>query len=668
MGNNEMILKKIFTGLFIIFLGILSGCSGSGGSGTEDYRPQTEYGTGVTGEEPGGSINYPEGYVPPVVTITTPLSGKVIGFDQQSLVVTGTVSNGDQMIVSLLINGSDAHISSDNSFSIEIPLPADSSPFVAIEASAIDAKGYAGRDRIAVLRGTSIASGTKSSNAVGAIFGKSALALPTEFTAVISDLLKEAVGKKEFETDYIKVEVTDPFKAVLYLKLTGVNVRSDYNVSINKLYPEKPEDEVTDTAMLFADMDLKGVEISADIKFASIGDINLPSNLADTKVVLELNSLAAGLSLRMGVKDVTGLGVDISSLNINLKELEADIPSMIILTKFLNGLGISHDTYYMKLPVKGWLAGVVSNALNAVVNKNKNKHLSLIIYIPPVTVDVDSILPEKGKNELVDSILGIRNLSIDAELEKFTGTSSSIGFMAGLGGKSNPIKDNGVISLPPVITLSEALGKVQNYDLALAISADSINGVLAALNEAGFGLSLDVGKLLPDLGLPSDMKADVTFGGPPFLDFSDGKIKLYIPNLKTGLYINACQQLEIAVDLVTEVETEIIVQGGNPYLNLNLKLNEFNIYYLADRLGLEKAVDIEKAVKNLMPQILELMKPKLEKTPLVINETKDRELLTKLDSGEINIDKISDDLPGFEISLMGIKPTGGYMGIGINIR
>ena len=663
-----MILKKIFTGLFIIFLGILSGCSGSGGSGTEDYRPQTEYGTGVTGEEPGGSINYPEGYVPPVVTITTPLSGKVIGFDQQSLVVTGTVSNGDQMIVSLLINGSDAHISSDNSFSIEIPLPADSSPFVAIEASAIDAKGYAGRDRIAVLRGTSIASGTKSSNAVGAIFGKSALALPTEFTAVISDLLKEAVGKKEFETDYIKVEVTDPFKAVLYLKLTGVNVRSDYNVSINKLYPEKPEDEVTDTAMLFADMDLKGVEISADIKFASIGDINLPSNLADTKVVLELNSLAAGLSLRMGVKDVTGLGVDISSLNINLKELEADIPSMIILTKFLNGLGISHDTYYMKLPVKGWLAGVVSNALNAVVNKNKNKHLSLIIYIPPVTVDVDSILPEKGKNELVDSILGIRNLSIDAELEKFTGTSSSIGFMAGLGGKSNPIKDNGVISLPPVITLSEALGKVQNYDLALAISADSINGVLAALNEAGFGLSLDVGKLLPDLGLPSDMKADVTFGGPPFLDFSDGKIKLYIPNLKTGLYINACQQLEIAVDLVTEVETEIIVQGGNPYLNLNLKLNEFNIYYLADRLGLEKAVDIEKAVKNLMPQILELMKPKLEKTPLVINETKDRELLTKLDSGEINIDKISDDLPGFEISLMGIKPTGGYMGIGINIR
>jgi hypothetical protein len=665
MDDNNMKIKKISTGLFIIFLGLLYGCSGSGGIGTEDYRPQTEYSTGPSGEEPGGSVNYPEGYVPPVVTISSPSSGKVIDFDQQSLVVAGTVRNGNQKIVSLLVNGGDAHISSDNRFSIEIPLPADSSPFFAIEASAIDANGYAGRDRIAVLRGTSVASGTKSSNAVGAILGNSTLALPKEFTAVIADLLNEAVGTKEFKTDYIKVEVTDPFKAVLYLKLTGVTVRSDYNVSINKLYANEPEN--TDTAKLSADMNLKGVEISADIKFISLGDINLPADIADTKVVLELNSIAADLSLKMGVKEVTGLGVDVSSLDINLKELEADIPSMIILTEFLDGLGISHNTYYMKLPIKGWLAGVVSEALNTIVNK---KGLGLIIYIPPINVDVDSILPAKGKNELVDSIQGIRNLSIGAELEKLTGTSDTIGFMAGLNGKSKTVKDNGVISLPPELTLSEALDTVKSDDnMALAVSADSINGMLAALNEAGFGLSLEVGKLLPGLGLPADMRADVVFGGSPFLDFSDGKIKLYMPNMKTGLYINASQQLEVAIDLVTEVKTEIIMQNGHPYLDLNLKLNEFNIYYLADRLGLEKAVDIERAVKNLMPQILELMKPWLEKTPLVIDDAKAKELLTELnkDNNKL-IASICNDLPGFEMGLMGLKANGGYLAIGVILQ
>jgi hypothetical protein len=661
MGNNEKGLTKLFAGLFIIFLCMLSGCSGSGGIGTEDYRPQTEYATGPTGEEPGGSINYPEGYVPPVVRITSPSSGKVIGTDQQSLVVAGTLSDGDKKIVSLLVNGSDARISSDGSFSIEMPLPQDSSRFVAIEASAIDSNGYAGRDRIALLRGACVPSGTKSNNAVGAVLGNSTLALPTEFNAVIADLLSEAVGKKEFNMDDdIKVEVTDPFKAVVRLKLTGINIKNGYDVAIKQLCAREPWD--ADTARIFADMNLKGIEISADIKFVSIGDMNFPDGLADTKVVLELNSLAADLSLKMGVKGVTGLGVKVSSLDLNLKELEADIPSMVILTKFLDGLDISHETYYMKLPVKGWLAGVVSNALNSVVNK---KGLGLIVYIPPVTVYVDDILPAEGKNDLIDSILGIRNLSIDAELEKFTGTSGTFGFMAGFGANS---KTNGIISLPPSITLSEALDKVNSNDMALAVSADSINGVLAALNEAGFGLSLDVGKLLPDLGLPADMKANVAFGGPPFLDFSEGKIKLYVPNLKTGLYMNASRQLEIAIDLVTEVETEIIVQGGNPYLIISLKLNEFNIYYLADRLGLEKAVDIERAVKNLMPQIIKIMKPWLEKTPLVINDAKARELLAKLDSEELDTDKISGDLPGFEISLMEIKPVGGYIGAGINIR
>ncbi len=659
-----MTLKKLFAGLFIIFLGMHFGCSGSGGIGTEDYRPQTEYATGPAGEEPGGSINYPEGYVPPVVIITSPSSGKVIGTDQQSIVVNGTVSKGEQKIVSLLVNGSDARISTSGSFSIEIALPQDTSRFVAIEASAIDANGYAGRDRIAVLRGASVPSGTKSNNAAGAILGNSTLALPTEFTAVIADLLNEAVGKKEFDMDdYIKVEITDPFKAVVKLKLTSINIKTGYDVAIKQLYANEPGD--TDTARLFAGMNLKGIEISADIKFVSIGDIKFPDGLADTKVVLELNGFAADLSLKMGLKEATGLGVKISSLDLNLKELEADIPSMIILTKFLDGLGISHDTYYMKLPVKGWLAGVVSKALNSIVNK---EGLGLIVYIPPVNLDVNSILPAKGKNEFLDSILGIRNLSIEAELEKFTGTSDSIGFFAALGGKSKDLKNNGTISLPPLITLSEALGMLKDDDLALAISANSINGMLAALNEAGFGLNLDIGKLLPDLGFPADMKANVAFGGPPFLDFDDGKIKLYVPNLKTGLYMSASRQLEVAIDLVTEVETEIIVQSGDPYLMFNLKLNEFNIYYLADRLGLEKAIDIERAVKNLMPQIIELMKPWLEKTPLVINDAKARELLAKLDSGELDTGKISGHLPCFEMSLMKIKPVGGHIGLGINIK
>lgn len=397
MEINEMTLKKLIAWLFIIFMGMLSGCSGSGGIGTEDYRPQTEYATGPAGEEPGGSINYPEGYIPPVLKIATPSSGKVIGFAQQSIVVTGTVSNGDQKIVSLLVNGSDAHISSGNSFSVEIPLPQDSSPFVAIEASAIDANGYAGRDRIAVLRGASVASGTKSNNAVGAVLGNSTLALPSEFTAVISDLLNEALGKKEFNPDdYITVEVTDPFKAVVKLKLRAINIKTGYDVAINQLYAKDPGD--TDTARLFADMNLKGIEISADIKFVSIGDIKFPDGLADTKVVLELNGLAADLSLKMGVKEEIGLGVKISSLDLNLKELEAAIPSMVILTKLLDSLGISHDTYYMKLPVKGWLAGVVSNALNTMVNK---KGLGLIVYIPPVEKDLNELLPEIGKNELI---------------------------------------------------------------------------------------------------------------------------------------------------------------------------------------------------------------------------------------------------------------------------
>ncbi len=666
MGNNEKTLKKIYTVLFIILLGMLSGCSGSGGIGTEDYRPQTEYTAGPTGEEPGGSINYPEGYVPPVVRITYPSSGKVIGLDQQSIVVTGTVSNGNQKIVSLLVNGSDAHISSDNSFSVELPLPSDSSPFVAIEASAIDAKGYAGRDRTSLLRGPSVASGTKSSNAVGVILGNSTLALPTEFTSVIADLLNESVGKKDFDTDhYITVEITEPFKAVADLKLTGINIKTGFDVSINQLYANEPGD--ADTARLFTDMNLKGIEISADIKFISLGDIKFPGGLADTKVVLELYAISADLSLKMGIKDINGLVVKISSLDLNLKELEADIPSMIILTNFLDGLGLSPDTYYMKLPVKGWLAGIVSNALNTLVNK---KGLGLIITnIPPITID-ESILPEKGKNELIDSILGIRDLSISAELEKFTGATDNIGLMAGLGEKSNSGKDNGVISLPPLITLSEALDTVKIDDnMALAVSADSINGMLAALNEAGFGLSLEVGKLLPDLGLPADMKADIVFGGPPFLDFRDGIIKLYVPNLKTGLYMNASQQLEVAIDLVTEVETQVFFQGGNPYLRLNLKLNEFNIYYLADRLGLEKAIDIERAVKNLMPQILELMKPWLEKTPLVIDDARAKELLTELnkDNNKL-IAAICNDLPVFEMGLIGLKANGGYLAIGAILK
>jgi hypothetical protein len=668
MDRKKDVTKKITHFLLIILVACFAACSGSGGSGTEDYRPLTEYNSGPSAEEPGGNINYPDGYIPPAVTIKSPPTGMVISLEQKNIEIRGTLKQGEQKIVTLLINGNDVKISADNKFSTEISLPDDLEPFVAIEASAIDAKGYAGRDRIVILRGASVASGQKVLNAVGAIIDQGVLNMPARFDEVIKDLLDNAIGKKEFNTDYIRIEVTKPFKAVLDLKLTSIDIKTDNDVAIKGLSASKPDPNDNDKAGLNADMNLKGIEIGADVKFISIGSLNL-SGLADTKVVLELENFDADLALKMGVKEVTGLGIDVSRLNLNIKELQADIPSMIILTRLLDGLGISHDEYYLKLPVKGWLAKIVSEALNKIVNENG---LGLIVYIPPVSLDVDTLMPEKGSNTLIDSIKGIRDLIVGAELEKFMGSTNSIGIMAALSGRPKKEKNTGIISLPPSITLAQALKAIKDDNIdftAAAISADSINAMLAALNDSGFGLSLDIGGLIPNLGLPADMKADVMFGGPPFIDFRDGKIKLFVPNLKTGLYINSSRQLEVAVDLAIEIETEVINQGGNPYLTLNLKLNEFNIYYLADRLGLEKAIDIERAVKNLMPQILELLKPWLDKTPLVINDAKAKELLTQLNKDNSKLmTEICNDLPGFEISLMWLNADSGYLAVGINVK
>jgi len=650
--------------MLIVFIAILSACSGSGGSGTEDYRPLTEYSDGgITGEEIGGNINYPDGYIPPVVTIISPTSGVVINPELSTVMVSGTIEQGQSKTVTLLINGDDVKISADNTFTAEIKLSDDSLPFAVIEASAIDENGYAGRDRIAVLRGASIASGTKTASAFGAEIGNDVLKLPQRFDTVIKDLLNDSIGKKVINTDYIRLEVVSPFKAQLALKLTGINIKKDNDVKVNRLTAQNPNE--SNKAKLFADMNIKGVEISADIKFLSIENLDL-SGLADTRVVIELNSLAAGVMLKMGVKEATGLGIDVSDLDLNIKELQADIPSMIILTKLLDGLKISHSTYYMKLPLKGWLAGVVSEALNKIVNKSG---LEMIAYIPPVSLDIDSMLPQKGKIELLDSVKGIRDLIIGAELEKFFGSENNIGIMAGLSAKSRIIKNNGIISIGTSITLDDALKLADGNDLNAAVSSEYINSMLAALNEVGFGLSLEIGKLLPDIGLPSDMKADVILGAPPFIDFKNGKIMLFVPNLLAGLYINSSKQIEVAIDLISEVEPQIYSRGGLPYMKLELKLNRFNLYYLADSMGIERAIDIERAVTRLMPQIITLINEWLEKNALVIDDVKSKDILEKLaeEDNELVL-QICDDLPYYEMSLESICLQGGYLTLGINAR
>jgi len=654
----------------LLMLVVLWGCSGSGGKGTQDYRPVFFKEHGIPPEGFEERINFPQGYSPPVVSIEQPVSGMVISFDEDKVFVRVSVKSGEKELLYLRLNGEYYEIGPDGTFSGYIPLQDSGIGFEAIEVSAVDVAGYAGRDRIALLRGQSVGVEGMAKGAIGLALDQDLLSWLTKLNPVLDAAL---VGMNTIELDMppLLVEVTKPFLAELELTVNAITVKPDQAMSINELKLRDPNEMrpgAPDMARILADLSLKGIVLDTDARFISLSGMPLPNGTSPIHDTIEINDVLGDILIH--IADPHRFDIEVRSLDINIDDLVVDIPTGVLLGRFIELLGVTPETYYISIPIEGWLAQLLSEVLNRIVNK---KGLGLVLSLPNIILNIGKVMDILGG--LPPSLLeGLHSLALGVEIEKAGGDADRLNADVGMGAwveAGSPLRDyEQVLYLPPTISLAEALIWPQETTVAFAMSGDAVNRILAALTDMDFALTLALDELLPSLGLPKDMQASIALGAPPFMDIRNGAIRVVVPNLFMDLSLNATQQLRIALDLVMDIAPEVTVREGNPHLGLDLKLQAFHVCYLADRMGINRAVDIEKALQKLLPQIMATLDPWLEKTPLRITDADLKHLIELLDSssGDDRLQRIIDALPQFTLTIQGIRTQGGYLSLFINLE
>jgi hypothetical protein len=384
-------------------------------------------------------------------------------------------------------------------------------------------------------------------------------------------------------------------------------------------------------------------------------------------VTITINDVSSDLQVH--VENPNRIEVSLSSLDIDIGELTADISSGMLLGRFAKFLNVTQEKYLISIPIRGWLAETLSRVLGRIVDSTG---LDLAVKTKDISLSAGMLMD--ALDGLPDGIpQGLRYLTLGVEMERIAGDESTLEAVVGMAAwvdKSSPARSlDSAISMPPSISLADALANGREASLALALSADAVNRLSAALADTDFSMEIALSKILPSLGLPDDMKAKIALDAPPVMDFRDGQIRMAVPNLMVGLFMKDAEQLDIALDLAAIVTPDIVFRNGNYYLDLDLKLESFEICYLADRLGVHDAIDLESAVSRLLPQIMAALKPFLEKTPLSISNEEIDKLLNFAGS-YVTIDdstrKMLGTLPQFRFTLKDLKQEGSYLSVFID--
>ncbi|MCD6570447.1 MAG: hypothetical protein J7L53_07065 [Deltaproteobacteria bacterium] len=675
-----------------VFIGwilmLVWGCSGSGGSGTKDYRPEFLERYATDPEEFYGDINYPVEYTPPRVIIEEPISGAIFPLDREMVTVAGRVEEGDQAVDRLLVNGEMADIGSDGTFSVDVPLVDMGVGYACIDVSAVDTNGYSGRDRIAILRGTSVPVEELSAHGIGLTIGQKFLSWLELVDPLINHVLsQDALIDEVINTLAVyptRIDIIEPFKAEVELTINDLGILEDNAVTINSLkIPEDTEDMV-DAARLLADLSLKGLEIDVTIKFISLFGIPFPDQLPPSQIKIKVNDIWAEVKMLLDALDPYRISIKVEDLDTDINGLE------IILVDF------SIFDEDLPIEIKDGLAWLLSLTASELLD-----NLELVIHLPQDPFNMGMInnilkglkIPITEGTEPLDigSMIHAGFSAMDAAfgISSFFGDASHFGVSLDLAAWASDDEIDGrnyhdydeVIYLPPTISVTDALSPLEGTaSLALAISGDILNRVLSALTDIDLELFIPgtdlVKALIPGLKLPENTVIKISLNAPPFVDFREETISVFLSNLMTKLYMNTLDdnglQLSMALDLIAEISPEVSFRDGDYYLDLDLSLPEFNVFYLVDRMGIHQALDIEHIVDVLIPQIVDILKEMLGKTPLKICSS-DLEAFLERAGGSIDPDNpiaglLKDlPLPEFAVTIPDIRVEGGYVSVFINL-
>ena len=226
-----------------------------------------------------------------------------------------------------------------------------------------------------------------------------------------------------------------------------------------------------------------------------------------------------------------------------------------------------------------------------------------------------------------------------------------------------------VIHLPPTISINGALKPSEGVDpeISLAISSDTINRVLTAVADMELEFSMPatdlVQALVPGIQLPDNTVSKISFNSPPVVDFSEGKSQILVPNLVIDTYMNSVDmdglQLSMALDIIADICAEILLYEDDYYLSFDLSLNEFNVFYLTDKMGIHQLLDVEHVIDIIMPQVMDIIKALLN-IPFAINY-----------SDILQVSWLFYDMPIPEfnsITIPEIRMDGGYVSLFIDIN
>jgi hypothetical protein len=493
----------------------------------------------------------------------------------------------------------------------------------------------------------------------------------TKLTPVLDNAL-DGTGTLTLNTSPILIEIVKPFKADLELSVDSITVKPEHALAIRQLLLENPPSTNTSAAemgRLLADLGLSGITMVLEARFITLLGLPISDAFRPVRLTLDIKDLQT--DLRLQVPELLRLGVELGSLDIAITDLVVDIPSTVVLDKFIASLGLTQQEYLLSLPVKGWLAGTVSNVLNATVD---SLGLGLIIHLPDMRLNIGSLL--EGSGGLPAGLpQGLNDMTLGLELERIAGDAQHLGIDIGMSAwveAQSPLRDyDQVLSIPAKTTATQTLQLQPDSSLGIAVSGDGINRLLAALTDADFTLNLKLSDLLPGLGLPKDTQAGITLGAPPYMEIQNGAIKMVIPNLRVSLFMNAAEQLDITIDMIMDIKTRISLRDGSPYLGIDLAMENFRVGYLADRMGIENAIDIEKTVQKLLPQIMSAIQPTLDTLPLELSKSDLDGILDLLGintSNDDSLPQVIDNLPEFTFSLTGLTAQDGYLGVFVNLK
>lgn len=443
----------------------------------------------------------------PSVHITSPARGMFAG-DVKTLLVTGTAVD-DGRVASVQVNGVDATLAGDGSWTAMIPVTAGTQ---LIHAVATDAQGNVGKESRAVVAGP---------------MQPIATAVPQAITAAMSAQTFDAIGRGVtgfFETGDLEALIA-PHNPVIDVgggpdclfaqaAITSMTVGSATGVTLTPA-----------SGGLVLDVELDRVSVGMHLSYAVAcldGSRDITVGASHIKVTGMLN-----VGVSQGAFDVTltNQNVQIAGFDVDLGGVPGKIVDLLDLDSALG-------------PIIGWatetfVVPVVNSALAGL-----NDTRTVDVLGTPVDIKVT---PARVSFDVTGAIV-----ELDAVL-RAQGDAASPGYVY-------------VANQLPAMTTA--------HGFELAVAADAVNQLLGSLWAAkGLDKAFDldtgsygtIGKLYDRVELSAKV--------PPFVDASGGSLKLTIGDLVATFKNGAAVATQIAVN--AELDIQVVTgSDGKPRLDV----------------------------------------------------------------------------------------------------